>query len=189
MRSSRCQGAQRGVPRSVVRGHSSPVFQCTGGPGPASQPPPSAAVYRCSGGLRRRGAPFVARRALILHGGALTSLRPPPAAATPATKDPGRDKLRRAEWQRAGASVCPPGPPVSGAPFRKRPCTERVDAPRPGGALPRRTLGGTMREGNEAGGDAAALECRHLREWWSGGRRAPVPGRGNASGHRRERRA
>jgi len=31
------------------------------------------------------------------------------------------------------------------------------------GALPRRTRCGTMREGNEAVADAAALECRDLR--------------------------
>ena len=30
------------------------------------------------------------------------------------------------------------------------------------GAQPRRTLGGTVREGNEVGGDAAVLECRDL---------------------------
>jgi len=44
------------------------------------------------------------------------------------------------------------------------------------GARPRRTRRGTVRTGNEAGADAAALECRDLREWISGGRRARVPG-------------
>jgi len=44
------------------------------------------------------------------------------------------------------------------------------------GARPRRTRRGTVRAGNEAGGDAAALECRDLREWISGGRRARVSG-------------
>src|SRR3990172_9065155 len=44
------------------------------------------------------------------------------------------------------------------------------------GARPRRTHRGTVRAGNEAGADAAALECRDLREWISGGRRARVPG-------------
>src|SRR3989337_680327 len=44
------------------------------------------------------------------------------------------------------------------------------------GDRPRRTRRGTVRAGNEAGGDAAALECRDLREWTSGGRRARGPG-------------
>jgi hypothetical protein len=39
------------------------------------------------------------------------------------------------------------------------------------GARPRRTHGGTVRTGNAAGGDAAALECRDLKEWTSGDRR------------------
>jgi hypothetical protein len=38
------------------------------------------------------------------------------------------------------------------------------------GARPRRTLGGTVREGNEDGGDAAVLGCRDLTEWSPGGR-------------------
>src|SRR4030065_1873609 len=42
------------------------------------------------------------------------------------------------------------------------------------GARPRRTRRGTVRAGNEAGADAAALECRDLREWISGGRQARV---------------
>ena len=33
------------------------------------------------------------------------------------------------------------------------------------GARPRRTRRGTVREGNDAGADAADLECRDLREW------------------------
>jgi hypothetical protein len=42
----------------------------------------------------------------------------------------------------------------------------------PSGEAPCRGVppGGTVREGNEAGGDAAALECRDLREWCYGGR-------------------
>ena len=40
------------------------------------------------------------------------------------------------------------------------------------GARPRRTRCGTVREGNEAGADAAALECRDLREWPPGDRSA-----------------
>src|SRR3972149_261550 len=44
-------------------------------------------------------------------------------------------------------------------------------------ARPRRTRRGTERAGNEAGGDAAALECRDLKEWISGCRRARGPGR------------
>jgi len=47
-------------------------------PGTASPPPPSAAVYRCSGGLRRKGAPFVARRAVNPHGCAPASRDPFP---------------------------------------------------------------------------------------------------------------
>src|SRR4030067_626906 len=45
------------------------------------------------------------------------------------------------------------------------------------GARPRRTPCGTLREGNEAGADAAGLECRDLREWTPGGRFhcAPAP--------------
>src|SRR3990172_1742321 len=42
------------------------------------------------------------------------------------------------------------------------------------GARPRRTRRGTVRAGNDAGGDAAALECRDLKEWIPGGRRARV---------------
>ena len=74
--------------------------------------------------------------------------------------------------------------PVSMGPFRKRPCTERGDAPlparRPTEAYPR----GTVREGNEAGVDAAALECRDLREWVPGGRCAAVQGYRTASHER-----
>src|SRR3972149_4971207 len=51
-------------------------------------------------------------------------------------------------------------------------------APARRGPRPRRTRRGTVRTGNEAGADAAALECRDLREWISGGRRGRVPGRG-----------
>ncbi len=42
----------------------------------------------------------------------------------------------------------------------------------PSGEAPCRGVppGGTVREGNEAGGDAAALDCRDLREWCYGGR-------------------
>jgi hypothetical protein len=45
------------------------------------------------------------------------------------------------------------------------------------GARPKRTRCGTVREGNEVGADAAALECRDLREWTPGGRShcAPTP--------------
>src|SRR3990170_4463487 len=43
------------------------------------------------------------------------------------------------------------------------------------GDRPRRPRRGTVRAGNEAGGDAAALECLDLKEWISGGRRARVP--------------
>src|SRR5665647_3050213 len=42
------------------------------------------------------------------------------------------------------------------------------------GARPRRTHCGTMREGNDAGADAAGLECRDLREWSPGSRCAAV---------------
>ena len=42
------------------------------------------------------------------------------------------------------------------------------------GARPRRTRRGTVRAGNEAGADAAALECRDLREWTPGDRSAAV---------------
>src|SRR5512132_2474454 len=42
------------------------------------------------------------------------------------------------------------------------------------GARPRRTHGGTARKGNDAGADAAGLECRDLREWSPGGRCAAV---------------
>src|SRR3972149_3130316 len=42
------------------------------------------------------------------------------------------------------------------------------------GARQRRTRCGTAREGDEAGVDAAALECRDLREWPPGGRSAAV---------------
>src|SRR3990170_9093623 len=52
--------------------------------------------------------------------------------------------------------------PASRGPLPKRPCTERVDAPlparRPTEAYPQRYGEG----GNEAGADAAALECRDL---------------------------
>src|SRR4030065_491461 len=44
------------------------------------------------------------------------------------------------------------------------------------GARPRRTRRGTVRAGNEAGGEAAALGSRDLREWISGGRRAQGAG-------------
>src|SRR4030065_2770227 len=45
-----------------------------------------------------------------------------------------------------------------------------------GGPKERGARCGTVRAGNEAGGDAAALECRDLKEWISGGRRARAPG-------------
>ena len=59
-----------------------------------------------------------------------TSARPSVArlASTPVSTTSRRTLARNAG---SVASVCPAGPPVSGAPFRKRPSTERVDAPRP----------------------------------------------------------
>jgi hypothetical protein len=42
------------------------------------------------------------------------------------------------------------------------------------GARPRRTRCGTVREGNEAGADAVALECRDLRKWPPGDRSADL---------------
>jgi len=50
--------------------------------------------------------------------------------------------------------------PVSRVPFPKRPCTERVDAPPPARRPTEAYQCGTVREGNDAGADAAGLECR-----------------------------
>jgi hypothetical protein len=64
--------------------------------------------------------------------------------------------------------------PASRVPFPKRPCTERVDAPPPARRPTEAYPCGTTREGNDAGADAAGLECRDLREWSPGGRCAAV---------------
>ena len=64
--------------------------------------------------------------------------------------------------------------PVSRVPFPQRPCTERVDAPPPARRPTEAYQCGTVREGNDAGADAAGLECRDLREWSPGGRCAAV---------------
>ena len=64
--------------------------------------------------------------------------------------------------------------PASRVPFPKRLCTERVDAPPPARRPTEAYPLGTMREGNDAGADAAGLECRDLREWSPGGRCAAV---------------
>ncbi|MGA8754628.1 hypothetical protein, partial [Candidatus Deferrimicrobium sp.] len=50
-----------------------------------------------------------------------------------------------------------------------------------------RTHCGTTREGNDAGADAAGLECRDLREWSPGGRCAAVQVHRTASHERSPR--
>jgi hypothetical protein len=64
--------------------------------------------------------------------------------------------------------------PASRVPFPQSPCTERVDAPHPARRPTETYPLGTVREGNDAGADAAGLECRDLREWSPGGRCAAV---------------
>ena len=64
--------------------------------------------------------------------------------------------------------------PASRVPFPQRPCTERVDAPPPARRPTEAYPLGTVRKGNDAGADAAGLECRDLREWSPGGRCAAV---------------
>src|SRR3990170_445112 len=99
----------------------------------------------------------------------------------------------REERELAAAAVCaingkrtkqegPAEPPQEGGAVSRSPgCRcRRARAPRGSmrrvrrGARPRRTRCGTAREGDEAGVDAAALECRDLREWPPGGRSAAV---------------
>jgi hypothetical protein len=129
----------------------------------APQPPPSAAVYRCSGGLRRRGALFVARRAIPLHVLSLASHRSPGIRSGRGRAPTRPSLLASAEGLRIGATEGrPPKPWRRGA----RGSMRRFRR----GARPRRTRCGTAREGNKAGADVAALECRDLREWILGGR-------------------
>jgi len=77
--------------------------------------------------------------------------------------------------------------PVSRVPFPQRPCTERVDAPPPARRPTEAYPLGTVREGNDAGADAAGLECRDLREWSPGSRCAAVQVHRTASHERSPR--
>ncbi len=81
------------------------------GSGLTSQPPPSAAVSRCSGGLRRRGTPFVARRGMNPRTAALNLTAPPscgcyaPYRGPKAQRGVPRSGLWSEEWESPRSGV------------------------------------------------------------------------------------
>jgi hypothetical protein len=114
----------------------------------APQPPPSAAVYRCSGGLRRRGAPFVARRAIPLHVLSLTSHRPPGIRSGRGRSSCGCYALYRG-----------PKAPASRDPFPQIPAFEGRCIPAGFVTLPHRTAAGTPRSGASPVGAHRSSRC------------------------------